>query len=144
LAKSRHPVDEAGFDTVIDKLQSVLDQNRAGPGAGEGSKLSYEGKDQAAGLEKPCHKIVRVTEQGERWVVYIDPDNHLPALVEATAADGVLLERYVFRAPKTVCPELAKADAFDPVARWGEPKGFLQKLARAAAAAAAAEPPQSP
>ena len=46
-------------------------------------------------------------------------------------AKGELLERYVFRNPRYDLPELAQADAFDPNLRWGPPKGFLNRLAKA-------------
>jgi hypothetical protein len=119
---SRHPITEAGLDSVIDQLEAAL-----APGA---DRLTYDGREPIEPGGPPCDKVVRVTTQGETWVVYLDPTAHLPALVQATAANGDLLERYRFRDLRTNPQELAEAGAFDPAVRWGPPKGMLQRLAR--------------
>jgi hypothetical protein len=134
LRSSRHPINEAGLETIVDRLESYLKSNESGL-AGQ-AKVSYEGLEQPAGLAKACHKILRVNAQGELWLIYIDPDTHYPTMVQGTSPDGELIERHIYREIAVDLPALAKADAFDPVARWGEPKGFLQKLARATSTAA--------
>jgi hypothetical protein len=129
---SRHPITEAGFEIIVHNMEVALRAQSAGdPSQGV---IRYEGKDkpEGAGLEKACHKIVRESPANETWVVYIDPDSYLPVSVKATANNGDLLERYVFRDVIFDLPELASADAFDPDVRWGPPKGFLQRLARSA------------
>ncbi len=130
MSNSRHPITEAGFDTILHNLESAVQLEKGG-NASRG-KVSYGGLEQAEGLDHPCHKLVRVTPSGETWLVYIDPQTQIPALVQANAPDGQLLERYVFRDPKVNVPELAQADAFDANRRWGEPKGLLSRLSRGA------------
>ncbi len=128
LRSSRHPITEAGFDPLIDRLDESLrlHENRD-PGA---DQMRYEGLQTSGEIGQPCHKIVRVTPQGETWIVLLDSKTLLPTLVQAKAADGSLLERYLFRAVRTNVPELAMADAFNPDARWGAPKGLFGRLAR--------------
>jgi hypothetical protein len=141
LRTSRHPITEAGFDTILGNLERTLGENKAGDQSH--GRISYDGPEQPAPLDHPCHKIVRVTASGETWQIYLDPESRLPAMVQAQAANGDLLERYCFRNVLPDPPELASADAFDPDRRWGEPKGLLSRLAGAAAAAQAAEPATS-
>ena len=61
----------------------------------------------------------------------IDPTTKFPVLVEGTAANGDLLERYQFGEPTIDPGELASADAFDPNKRWGQAGGLLSRIARA-------------
>ena len=133
LRNSRHPITEAGFDTILTDLQKQIAQS--GPGDSAAGKLTYEGLENPGQLDQPCHKIVRVTPNGENWVVYIDPTSKLPVLVEGMAANGDLLERYLF-GTVTIDPEsLAAADAFDPSQRWGQrPVGSFPASPRPAAA----------
>lgn len=128
---SRHPLTEAGFDTIIRNMEIGLKHKTAGEPDG---RIRYEGLETADGLDTPCHKIVRDAADGEHWIVYVDPETHLPALVQATSSDGALLERYRFRDPVFNLPELASAEAFEPDARWGAAPGLLSRLARSAAA----------
>ena len=67
---------------------------------------------------------------GELWQVYFDLESKLPAMVQANAPNGDLLERYLFRAVRPDLAELNTAEAFDPDRRWGESKGLLSRLAR--------------
>ena len=134
VRSSRHPINEAGFEIVVDRLEKFLQAQTSHPGGD--NTLVYEGLEQPAGVAKPCHKILRVSPEGEHWLVYIDPNTHFPTLVQGTTGTGELIERYIFREPSVDPAELARNEAFDPVARWGEPRGFLQKLARAGSAAA--------
>jgi len=134
---SRHPITEAGFETIISDLEKNIAQ--AGAADSEVGKMSYEGLDNPGQLEQPSHKIVRVTPTGETWLVFIDPTSKLPVMVEGTAPNGDLLERYVF-GTATIDPEsLAAADAFDPAQRWGQSSGLLSRLARAGSAKPAPE-----
>jgi hypothetical protein len=128
LRNSRHPITEAGLDAVLEKLDETV---RAHESASLGAdQLRYDGIKQPLPDGPSCHTLVRVTPQGETWVVSIDVTSHLPFLVQATAADGGLLERYVFREPKSDLPELASATAFDPDSRWGATKGLFGRLTR--------------
>ncbi len=131
LRNGRHPITEAGFDTILRNVEKAIERAKAGDS--QSGQVTYAGVEQPGPLEHPCHKIVRVTLTGETWLVYIDPQTKLPALVQANAADGELIELYRFRNPKPNVPELAQADAFDVNRRWGEPKGLLSRLARAGA-----------
>ena len=128
LHNSRHPITEAGFDTIIGNLQKTIDENKAGDRSH--GTIAYAGFEQPPPLERPCHKIIRHMANGETWQVFLDPESKLPALVQANAANGDLLERYLFHGVDPDPTELASADAFDPNRRWGEPKGLLHRLAR--------------
>src|SRR5262249_11271597 len=112
LKNSRHPITEAGFDTIVQNLEISLEKSKRG--ARSGGNISYGGLNQLAGFSQPCHKIVRVTPSGETWLVYLDPDTQLPAMIQGNGASGDLLERYVFRNIKTNVAELASRQAFDP------------------------------
>jgi hypothetical protein len=132
LSRSRHPITEAGLDTIVTSLEGALkDRNASDPAAGQ---LTYEGLKTPDGLDHPCHSFKRLQPDGETWLVAIDPKTQLPALVEAIAPGGELLERYAFRDLRANLPELAKAEAFDPNGRWGEPQGLFSRLARAGGA----------
>jgi hypothetical protein len=140
-SNSRHPITEAGFDTILRNLEHAIALEKAGtPTDG---KVTYAGLEQPEGLQRGCHKLVRVTPSGETWVVYLDPGTRLPALVQATASDGSLLERYLFLDPRPNVPELAQADAFDANKRWGPPRGLLSRLVRPAAAGATTAAPET-
>jgi hypothetical protein len=127
LRSGRHPITEAGFETVLAKLTKTIEENEAGDTSH--GRISYAGLAQPELLDHPCHKILRVTATGEVWQIFLDPESKLPALVQANAPTGELLERYVFGAVEPDPTELASADAFDPDRRWGEPKGLVSRLA---------------
>ena len=61
LHNSRHPITEAGFDTIVGNLQKTIDENKAGDRSH--GRIAYAGLEQPAELDHPCHKIVRVTGQ---------------------------------------------------------------------------------
>ncbi|MFO0910899.1 MAG: DUF1571 domain-containing protein [Isosphaeraceae bacterium] len=128
---SRHPIYEAGFDTIIANMEEGLAKSRAGDASG--GRMAYAGQETPEGLDRPCHKITREMPTGERWVVYIDPQSNLPVHVQESAPNGDLLERYIFTNPTLNVADLSRPDAFDPDARWGEAKGLLSRLARSAA-----------
>ena len=54
-------------------------------------------------------------------------------MVVAQDSHGQLIERYVYREIRENPTDLAVASAFEPDKRWGESKGLLGRLARAAA-----------
>ncbi len=128
MKNSRHPITEAGFDAIVKTLETGL----AAPAAG--STLAYIGVETPAEVGRPCHKIERHNAAGETWLVYLDTQTALPAMVEGTSAKGELLERYRFVDVKPNLPELASADAFDPSKRWPSAVsgGLLGRLARTA------------
>lgn len=128
MSNSRHPITEAGFDGVLANLEQAIQGEKAG--SPTGGIVKYGGRVEADGLDHPCDKLVRVTPSGETWVVFLDPETKLPALVQGNAPDGSLLERYRFLNVKGDVPALAQADAFDAARRWGPPKGLLSRLAR--------------
>jgi len=130
LRNSRHPISEAGFDTILDNLFKFLEPKTAA--VGSDGKLVYKGIDRPKGLDQPCHLVERVTPKGETWQVYLDSRTLMPAMVSAVqTSSGELIERYTYRNLKPNPTELASNDAFDPDKRWGESKGWLSKIARA-------------
>ena len=131
LRNSRHPISEAGFDTILDNLFKFLEPKTAAV-ASDG-KLIYKGIDRPGGLDQPCHLVERVTPKGETWQVYLDTRTLMPAMVSAVqTSSGELIERYIYRNLRPNPVELATSDAFDPDKRWGESKGWLSRIARAA------------
>lgn len=129
---SRHPITEAGYDTIVENMERAFRSQEAGdPSLG---KIRYDGLETPESLSKPCHKIVRVTPTKETWIVYLDPENDLPVLVQATDGNGDRLEHFVFRDLSFNPSDLAAADAFNPEARWGPSRGLFQRLARAGTA----------
>src|SRR5579864_1995136 len=129
LSNSRHPITDAGFDTIVSNLETASKLSQAGnPASGQ---FTYEGLERLPEIEHPCHRFKQVKPNGETWLVAIDSETHLPAQVMATGPNGALLERYVFRNVQTDLPDLATAAAFDPNSRWGQVPSLLQRLARA-------------
>jgi hypothetical protein len=120
MRNSRHPVTEAGFDSLIEGLENSV----------QASAIIYTGIETPIGLDRPAHCLTRKTSSGESWRVYLDVENHLPALVQEVDARGDLLERYIFHDIQANPAELASPDAFDPVARWGQPKSLLSRFTR--------------
>ncbi len=129
LRNSRHPITEAGFDTILDNLFKFLEPKTTAV-ASDG-KLVYKGIDQPKGLEQPCHLVERVTPRGETWKVYLDTKTLMPAMVSSVqTSSGELMEKYTYRNLKPNPVDLAAATAFDPDKRWGESKGWLSRMAR--------------
>ena len=130
LKNSRHPISEAGFDVLLRNLERSLDADRSGqPG---GNQMSYQGTVEVAELGRACHQITEVRANGESWVVCLDAETLMPAMVRGQAADGALLEMYLFQDLALNVPELATETAFLADARWGK-GGLLNRLAKAAA-----------
>ncbi|HZW32719.1 MAG TPA: DUF1571 domain-containing protein [Isosphaeraceae bacterium] len=131
MKNSRHSITEAGFDTILANLRKALDQQPSSSTERGGSV--YQGLEQPPGLDRPSHRFTRRSPSGETWTVYLDARSLLPCLVLAHDAAGQLEERYLYHEVRQNPTELASADAFDPTRRWGEPKSFLTRFARAAA-----------
>ena len=131
LRNSRHPITEAGFDTIIDNLMKFTNPDSVD--SGREGKLTYRGVERPRGLDEPCHLLERITPRGETWQVYLQTRTLLPVVVTAVqTSTGELIERYSYRNLKLNPSELASAEAFDPDKRWGESKSWLSRLARAA------------
>ncbi len=134
LRNSRHPISEAGFDTILDNLFKFLEPQSTAV-ASDG-KLVYKGVVRAKGLDHPCYLVERVTPKGETWQVHLDTRTFMPAMVSAVqTSSGVLIERYTYRDLRPNPEELASTSAFDPDKRWGESKGWLSRIARGGAPA---------
>ena len=125
LRNSRHPITEAGFDTIVGNLERTIALARSGE-----TSLTFQGVQVAPGDDRPLQMLREVRADGEIWLVGIDPETRLPAYVQATDAAGQLLERYRFLDFQAEPFALASADAFDPDARWGQSKGLFHRLAR--------------
>jgi hypothetical protein len=128
LRSSRHPITEAGFDPILDKMDTAL--RRQGAGDVSADRFSYAGEEPLPNSQRICDKIVYVTANGETWQVYIDAQSHLPARVQANAQNGDLLEVYDFGVVEIDVPDLLEAAAFNPSLRWGPSRNFLQRLTR--------------
>jgi hypothetical protein len=137
LRNSRHPITEAGFDTIFQNLAArETPQTATSPGTG---KLEYKGIKQPKGADQDCHLLERVSPQGETWQVYLDTKTLMPAVVVAfRSSGGELIERYTYKNLKANLSVLADVAAFDPDKRWGESRSWLSRLARTAATPAEA------
>lgn len=124
-SKSRHPITEAGADSVVERLTETLNlqkTNHQNAGQLQAERLT----DPTLG---PIDRVTHRTFQGELWVVDLDATTGLPLTIHATDAQGQLLEHYEFRGYQLNQAELMTADAFDPNARWGQ-QNLLGKFAR--------------
>ncbi len=119
-SKSRHPIDEAGADSVVERLLATLQKFESGnPQAG---RLSVESVDDPQ--LGPIRRVTHYTVEREIWVVDMDDSTGLPLTIHATDESGELLEHYEFRGYQLNLPELLTAEAFDHNARWGNAKLF--------------------
>jgi hypothetical protein len=132
MRNSRHPVTEAGLDSIVEGLENAV--------RGGDKGLTYAGQETPEGLDQPQDCLARTSPTGDRWRVYFDTKTHLPSLVLATSAAGELLERYHFREVRADLPELASNEAFDANARWGPARGLFGRLARGESDEAASTP----
>jgi Protein of unknown function (DUF1571) len=130
MRNSRHAITEAGLDTIVENLRKSERGGDATPTHQSG--LSYKGIEKPSGLNRFCHHFVRLTSSGETWNVYLDERSLLPSMVIAQDSHGSMIERYIYREIQENPTDLAAAGAFEPDQRWGEPKGLLGRLARAA------------
>lgn len=123
--KSRHPISEAGIDSVVERLHETLRLHlKIAANAG---RIAVESvNDPSLG---PIERITHLNHKGETWVVDVQSDTGLPLTVHATDNAGQLMEHYEFRNYQLNLNELQTASAFDPNARWGQPK-LLGNLAR--------------
>jgi hypothetical protein len=130
MRNSRHAITEAGLDKIVENLRKSERGTESPTSAGV---VSYKGIEKPAGLDRTCHHFVRVTPSNETWNVYLDERSLLPSMVVAHDKRGAMIERYVYREIHEDPADLAVASAFEPDQRWGESKGLLGRLARAAA-----------
>jgi hypothetical protein len=126
---SRHPITEAGFIPVLEKLEAAIAAKAAGT---LHDQFRVEGPKPLPATGRPGREIVRVTAEGETWNVWFDEETHLPALVDAHDRNGELLEHYLFTEPRLNPEDLNLAGAFDPDSRWGAGRGLLGRVARGA------------
>jgi len=129
MKNSRHSITEAGLDTIVEKLRRA-EQN--GGDSDKEDKLEFRGLQKAPGLDHPCNQFVIRSATGDSWKIFLDPNSKLPCLVIGEDQRGELIERYVYRDITANPADLALAEAFDPDKRWGDSKGLLSRLARAA------------
>jgi hypothetical protein len=116
LSNARHPITEAGLLHILTQTRAQLVASRAGdPAIGEFTRL---GPHSAEGFATPCVEILRETPEGEHWRLLVDGESAIPVLLEASAADGQLLERYVFRDLQMDLDDLDEPGAFDPSSRF--------------------------
>ena len=121
---SRHPIQEAGIEGVLDSMLATLEARRRGEAVGS---LRLEGITELGG--RRLINVRRDDPNGEVWVVGFDERTGLPLAIEGRDRDGNLLERYQFFDPRFDLAELSKPEAFDPDARWGvPPRGTLASL----------------
>ncbi len=130
MKNSRHSITEAGLETIVEKLRKV-ERHELG-NSEKHDELEYRGVAKPPGLDHPCNQFVIRSASGEVWRIFLDPRSDLPCMVVGEDQRGELIERYVYRDITENPTELALADAFEPDKRWGESKGLLSRLARAA------------
>ena len=116
---SRHPIGEAGFETILDQIEARLKAARAPRSRRRNLSRRWTRRPEPGGPH--CMKIVRETPEGQIEEAFFDPKTHLPALIRVTAKNGDLLESYRFLNPRLDLPELSRADAFDPDAPGASP-----------------------
>jgi hypothetical protein len=134
MKNSRHSITEAGLDTIVSNLRAA--ERHEGEGDSKSrDKLEYQGRERPPGLDDDCDHFVVRTESGELWNFFLDRKSNLPRMVTGEDRRGELIERYVYRDITANPPDLALADAFEPEKRWGDTKGLLSRLARAATGA---------
>jgi hypothetical protein len=119
-SKSRHPINEAGAESVVERLDATLQKFQAGHA--DAGRLSVEQVvDPALGA---LNRITHRAHNREIWVVDLDAKTGLPLTIHATNEAGEILEHYEFRGYQLNVPELLTAEAFDHNARWGSTKLF--------------------
>jgi Protein of unknown function (DUF1571) len=134
MQKSRHPINEAGIDPILNDLRSHLAAAKAGDAtAGDLQLLSAEGGQPVISREAP---------DGELWTVEFDPETSLPFNVRRLDAAGQLVEEYRFEDFEPNPADLGTPEAFDPTLRWPSGGGFLSRIAKAAEGGVA-QPPDS-
>lgn len=116
LSNARHPITEAGLRHILDQTREQLIAARSGdPTIGA---FSLIGPHVPEGFDVPCVEILRETPTGERWRLVVEESTSIPLLLEATDADGRLLESYRFRDLQADLAELDDPGAFDPAVRF--------------------------
>jgi len=124
---SRHPITEAGFVPLLQKLEEAITAKANGT---IHDQFTVNGPKPLPATGQMAREIVRVTAEGENWNVWFDEQTHLPLLVDAHDRNGELLEHYLFTDPQLNPDALNVAGAFDPDSRWGASRGLLGRMAR--------------
>lgn len=119
LSNSRHPITEAGLLHILTRTKEQVAQIRSGDSSLGDFRL--EGPHVPEEFETLSLEVLRTTPEGEFWRLVLDQATSLPVLLQATAADGQLLERYHFQDIQTNLEELNSSEAFDPAVRFGRP-----------------------
>ena len=134
MRNSRHAITEAGLDTIVENLRK---SERGGDDA-----ASQRGRAQLSRASRS-----RRASTGPATISCAGRRPAKPGMSTSTSARccrrmvvaqdsrGEMIERYVYREIRENPTDLAVAGAFEPDQRWGESKGLLGRLARAAAGA---------
>ncbi len=130
MKNSRHSIKEAGLETIVANLRKA-ERHDAG-GSKHNDELEYRGLEEPPGFDHACNEFVIRSGSGDLWKIFIDPRSSLPCVVIGENEHGELIERYVYRDIAPNPTDLASAEAFEPEKRWGDSKGLLSRLARAA------------
>jgi hypothetical protein len=130
MKNSRHSITDAGLETIVENLRKA-ERHEAG-NSQEQDELEYKGLQKPTGFDRHCNQFVIRSASGDVWTIFLDPRSNLPCLVAGEDKRGELIERYVYRDITANPPDLALAEAFEPDKRWGDSKGLLSRLARAA------------
>jgi hypothetical protein len=130
MKNSRHSITEAGLETIVENLRKAERQDVGN--SKKHDELEYRGLEKPPGFDRSCNHFVIRSASGEVWKIFLDPRSNLPCLVIGEDQHGELIERYVYRDISANPTDLALADAFEPDKRWGDSKGLLSRLARAA------------
>ena len=103
MRNSRHPVTEAGFDSIVEGLENAV---KASPGIGH---EAYAGLEAADGLAQPHHCLTRISRVRENGGGSTSTPHDPPAVAGAgdRRPNGELLERYLFRDVRPNLAELA-------------------------------------
>jgi hypothetical protein len=127
LRNSRHPITEAGLDTVLASLDRTIERHQKGE-IQPGEAFEDQGLQRLDPDGATCRLLVQKNARGEKWTVALDPETGLPVMVLGMSEAGELLERHRFSGFTANVEELQTATAFQPNARWGEPKSIISKL----------------
>jgi hypothetical protein len=119
-SKSRHPITEAGADSVVTRLATTLALLKSGKQNTGELKVERIDDPQLGLLDRITHRTV----EGELWVADLDGNTGLPVTIHGIEADGQLIEHYEFRNYQLNLSELLAVEAFNPDALWGQNRLF--------------------
>lgn len=119
-SKSRHPITEAGADSVVTRLATTLALLKSGKQNTGELKVERIDDPQLGLLDRITHRTV----EGELWVADLDGKTGLPVTIHGIESDGQLIEHYEFRNYQLNISELLAVEAFNPDALWGQNRLF--------------------